>query len=166
MARLPLAEVVAAVEAEGEALRAEFYRPEGPRGRRSSCPVDAEIEERLKAKLQSLVPGKFCGEETAESPGTQAGWTWLVDPHDGTTEFLAGRRGSAISVALLHEGVPVLGVVHAPEPPDRGADTIAWAEGAQLLRNGKPLQVDLSQRKLAPGEFVFATASTVQRPET
>jgi len=166
MSRLPLAEVVAAVEAEGEALRAEFYRPEGPRGRRSSCPVDAEIEERLKKKLQALVPGNFCGEETPESPGTQAGWTWLVDPHDGTTEFLAGRRGSAISVALLHEGVPVLGVVHAPEAPDRGPDTIAWAKGEKLQRNGRPIDVDLSARRLAPGEFVLATASTAQRPET
>src|SRR6185503_10533636 len=63
-------------------------------------------------------------------------------------------------------GAPVLGVVHAPDPPDRGPDTIAWAEGAPLQRNGRPLEVDLSNRKLAQGEFVIATASTVQRPET
>jgi ADP-ribosylglycohydrolase/fructose-1,6-bisphosphatase/inositol monophosphatase family enzyme len=165
MAKLPLAEVIAAVEAEGEALRAEFYRLEGPRGRRSSCPLDAEIEERLKTKLCALVDGAFVGEETAPSAG-RAGWTWLVDPHDGTTEFLAGRRGSAISVALVREGVPVLGVVHAPEAPDRGPDLIAWAEGERLQRNGRPIESDLSARKLAPGEFVLATASTAQRPET
>src|SRR5437762_1675859 len=68
--------------------------------------------------------------------------------------------------ARLREGKPVRGVVHAPDPPDRGPDTIAWAEGAPLQRNGRPLQVDLSQRKLERGEFVLATASTVQRPET
>jgi ADP-ribosylglycohydrolase/fructose-1,6-bisphosphatase/inositol monophosphatase family enzyme len=166
MATLPLSEVIGLVEAEGVRLRAEFFRADGPRGERGNCPVDKEIEERLRTTLRGLVDCAFVGEETGATPGSRAGWTWLVDPHDGTSDFLAGRRGSAISVALLREGVPVLGVVHAPEPPDRGADTIAWAEGAQLQRNGKPLQVDLSQRKLARGEFVFATASTAQRPET
>ena len=59
----------------------------------------------------------------------------------------------------------MLGVVHSPLAPDRGPDTIAWAEGAgPLLRNGKPLNVDLSQRLLAAGEFVFATASSANRP--
>src|SRR5258706_2894670 len=166
MAALPLAEVVRLVEAEGVRLRAEFYRAGGPRGERGNCPLDREIEESLRKGLCGLVDCAFGGEETEGTPGPKGGWTWLVDPDDGTFEFLAGRRGSAISVALLREGVPVLGVVHAPDPPDRGADTIAWAEGAPLQRNGKPLQVDLSQRKLAPGEFVLATASTVLRPET
>src|SRR5438034_462569 len=60
--RLPLAEVIALVEAEGARLRAEFYLPRGPRGERGSAPIDREIEERLRAKLQALVPGTFCGE--------------------------------------------------------------------------------------------------------
>jgi fructose-1,6-bisphosphatase/inositol monophosphatase family enzyme len=161
-----LAAVVGAVEAEGEALRAEFCRPGGPRGRRGTCPLDREIEERLRTKLCGLISCQFVGEEGEASSGPQAGWTWLVDPHDGTFEFMSGRRGSAISVALLREGVPVLGVVHAPDPPDRGPDTIAWAEGARLQRDGRPLEVDLSQRRLAAGEFVLATASTALKPET
>ena len=166
MAALPLQEVIGLVEAEGKRLRAEFYRAEGPRGSRGKCPVDVEIEQELRRKLLTLVDCAFVGEETGASEGPVKGMTWLVDPHDGTFEFTSGRRGSSISVALLREGVPVLGVVHAPEPPDRGPDTIAWAEGAPLQRNGRPLQVDLSHRALAPGEFVLATASTVQRPET
>jgi len=166
MAALPLSEVIGLVEAEGLRLRAEFYRAGGPRGSRGTCPVDKEIEERLREALRRLVDCTFVGEETGSTPGARAGWVWLVDPHDGTFEFNAGRRGSAISVALLREGVPVLGVVHAPDPPERGPDTIAWAEGARLQRNGQPIEVDLSGRKLAPGEFVLATASTVQRPET
>jgi ADP-ribosylglycohydrolase/fructose-1,6-bisphosphatase/inositol monophosphatase family enzyme len=166
MAALPLAEVVSAVEAEGVRLRAEFYRADGPRGQRGSCPIDVEIEQALRKKLCALVDCAFVGEETGSGTGTVKGMTWLVDPHDGTFEYTAGRRGSAISVALLREGKPVLGVVHAPDPPDRGPDTIAWAEGAKLQRNGRPIEVDLSQRTLARGEFVLATASTAQRPET
>src|SRR6185503_13784747 len=166
MGASPLAAVIAAVEAEGKRLLAEFYRAEGPRGSGGKCPVDTEIEQELRRKLLALVDCAFVGEETGTTEGKEKGMAWLVDPHDGTFEFHAGRRGSAISVALLRGGVPVLGVVHAPDSPDRGPDTIAWAEGARLQRNGRPIDVDLSQRKLAPGEFVLATASTMQRPET
>ncbi|OGA76267.1 MAG: hypothetical protein A3G81_23205 [Betaproteobacteria bacterium RIFCSPLOWO2_12_FULL_65_14] len=157
--------VIAAVEEEAELLRAEFYRAEGPRGRRGHCEADREIEERLRAKLQAILPCEFAGEETGMSAGTQPGWTWLVDPHDGTFEFMAGRRGSAVSVALLRGNVPVLGVVCSPMSPDRGSDTIAWAEGAPaILRNGKAVHNDLSQRRLAPGEYVWATASAANKP--
>ena len=67
------------------------------------------------------------------------GFCWVVDPHDGTRAFLEGRRGSAVSIALLRRGEPVLGVVYAPSSPDRGPDMIAWAEGAGITRNGQPV---------------------------
>lgn len=157
--------VVAAVEEEGEQLRAEFYRPDGPRGSRGSAPIDTEIEERLRARLQALVPGAFIGEETGFTKAAGAGqqaWLWLVDPHDGTSAFLQGRRGSAISVALLKDRVPVLGVVCSPLSPDRGRDTIAWAEGmAGVLRNNSPVNALVKKPKL-----VWATASSAQRPQT
>ena len=157
--------VIAAVEAEGERLAAEFLRPEGPRGRRGSAPVDREIEERLRAKLQELLFCRFVGEETGETPGPVPDACWVVDPHDGTFEFTSGKRGSAVSVGLLKNKIPVLGVVHSPLSPDRGPDTIAWAEGAgPIRRNGRALDVDLSQRLLGAGEFVFATSSSALRP--
>jgi ADP-ribosyl-[dinitrogen reductase] hydrolase len=160
-----LAAVIAAVEAEGERLAAEFLRPEGPRGRRGSAPIDQEMEERLREKLQALLPCAFAGEETGISLKEIPDSIWLVDPHDGTFEFTSGKRGSAISVALLKNSIPVLGVVHSPLSPDLGRDTIAWAEGAgPIQRNGKTLSVDLSQRLLAAGEFVFATSSSALRP--
>jgi ADP-ribosyl-[dinitrogen reductase] hydrolase len=162
-----LAQAISAVKAEGVRLREEFYAPDGPRGRRGSCPIDREIEERLQAALQALCPAQFCGEECAASPGSLSGWVWLVDPHDGTFEYTSGRRGSAISVALLREGVPVLGIVHAPDSPDRGSDTIAWTEGAgPILRNGKPVLPSLKNLSLEPGRFVWATASSAFKPET
>lgn len=162
-----LAQAISAVEAEGVRLREEFHAPRGPRGRRGSCPIDREIEERLQAGLQALFPAQFCGEECAMTPGSAPGWVWLVDPHDGTFEYTSGRRGSAISVALVREGVPVLGIVHAPDAPDRGPDTIAWAEGAgPIRRNGKPLNVNLSRDSLQQGSLVWATASSAFKPET
>jgi ADP-ribosyl-[dinitrogen reductase] hydrolase len=166
MSQLPLAEVIAIVEAEGARLRAEFYLARGPRGERGNAPIDREIEERLRAKLQALIPCTFCGEECETVIGAQQGWTWLVDPHDGTSEYTQGRRGSAVSVALLRGNVPVLGVVHSPDSPDRGLDTIAWAEGRPIVRNGRPVPNDLSHQRLEAGSFVLATASSALRPET
>ena len=160
-----LAAVIAAVEAEGRLLAAEFLRPDGPRGRRGSAPIDTEIEERLRDKLQALLPCTFLGEETGISKKENSDSVWIVDPQDGTFEFTSGKRGSSVSVALLKNSKPVLGVVHSPLSPDRGADTIAWAEGAgPMQRNGKPLDVDLSQRLLAAGEFVLVTSSASVRP--
>src|SRR5204863_2038702 len=47
-------------------------------------------------------------------------------------------RGSAVSIALLRHGVPVLGVVYAFSAPDDAGDLIAWAEGCgPVTRNGK-----------------------------
>ena len=160
--------VIRAVEDEAALLAAEFLRPDGPRGRRGSAPVDKEMEERLRERLQALVPCRFIGEETGETAGSShEDSVWIIDPHDGTFEFTSGRRGSAISVGLVRNGHPILGVVCAPLSPDRGRDTIAWAEGAgPILRNGSPVNVDLSQRLLAAGEFVFATASSANRPST
>ncbi|MGQ0653005.1 MAG: inositol monophosphatase family protein [Betaproteobacteria bacterium] len=168
---LPLDKVIAAVEAEGARLRAEFYAPQGPRGRRGSCPADAEIEARLRTALLALIDCAFVGEETPAEAAAPAAAdvvssaTWIVDPHDGTFEFMSGRRGSAISVGLVRDGVPVLGVVHAPDAPDRGPDTLAWAEGCgPLLRNGRPVQNDLSRARLDTDTLAWATASSALKP--
>ena len=158
--------VIAAVEEEARRLREEFLRPEGPRGRRAKAPVDTEIELRLVQALQALVPCAFLGEETGLTPGPQGGWLWLVDPHDGTKQFLEGGGGSAVSVGLLRENVPVLGVVTSPTCPDRGWDTIAWAEGGELTRNGEPVAADLSSRSLTNREIIWVTASAALRPVT
>lgn len=90
---------------------------------------------------------------------------WLVDPHDGTSAFLEGFRGTAVSVALLRVGVPVLGVVHAPLPPDRGSDTIAWSEGMPgVLRDGSILPPSLPEADLTQDAAVFVSQAAPTRP--
>lgn len=129
--------VIDAVTVAGEMIRAEFHRPGGPRGRGGSAPVDSEIECHLRDRLLGMHACGFVGEETGRV-ASPSGDIWVVDPQDGTRDFLAGRRGSAVSVALLRAGRPVLGVVSAPLAPDDGGDLISWAEGAALTRNGAP----------------------------
>ncbi len=159
-----LESVAAMVETEGARLEAEFRRPGGPRGEKKKAPIDDEIERSLCAALQALVPCDFVGEETGRTAGTLEGWYWLVDPQDGTSDFLKGIPGSAISVALLRRAEPVLGVVHSPFSPAGGRDTFAWAEGCGALRrNGAPVPASLAHGRLAAGAKVWVTASAARR---
>lgn len=157
--------IIAAAEAGGRRIAAEFARDGGPRGADGHAPIDEEVEADLRQVLLALLPASWRGEETGGAKMAGSPFCWLVDPNDGTSAFLEGHRGSAVSIALLRDGVPVLGVVHAPCSPDRGPDTIAWAEGLDhLLRNGEPVAQDLSRRDLATGEIVFVSQGAAVRP--
>ncbi|MBV9247818.1 MAG: ADP-ribosylglycohydrolase family protein [Acetobacteraceae bacterium] len=160
-----LPQVIEAVQAAGAMLSAEFCRPQGPRFTdRVTAPVDREIELFLRERLLALLPARFVGEEAGVVTADTNGFCWVVDPHDGTRAFLEGRRGSAVSVALLRQGKPVLGVVFAPLSPDRGPDLIAWAEGVPLTRNGEPVTASLHQRRIEAGDVVFLNHGAWQRP--
>ena len=160
-----LLSVIALVEQAGSWLAAEFSRPDGPRfSDTDTSPIDTEIERFLRERLPALLPARFVGEEEGVLAAEANGYCWVVDPHDGTRAFLEGKRGSAISVALLRQGTPVLGVVYAPTSPDRGPDLIAWAEGSGITRNGKPVTIDLSHRDLTATDVVFMNHGAGQRP--
>ncbi len=157
--------VINLVSQAGTWLADEFSRPGGPRfSHTDSAPIDTEIELFLRDGLTTLLPARFVGEEEGVLAAEANGYCWVVDPHDGTRAFLEGRRGSAVSVGLLRQGVPVLGVVYAPTSPDRGPDMIAWAEGCPITRNGAPVTIDLRQRDLAPADVVFLNHGAGQRP--
>lgn len=131
-------EAAGIVIAAGAMLRAEFHRPGGPRGSGSKAPIDQEIERFLRAELLKLNPCDWRGEELPhETTGHPD--IWIVDPNDGTRAFLRGLRGSAISVALIRHGEPVLGIVYAPTAPDDAGDLFLWAEGMPPIRNGNVL---------------------------
>ncbi len=159
--------VLPAVLRAGDMIRQEFLRADGPRGSGHTAPVDAEIEGFLADALRSTLPVAFVGEELPPVLTDDPSRCWLVDPHDGTSEFLRGARGSSVSVALLRDGVPVLGVVHAPLCPDLGSDLIGWAEGMDhLIRNGAQLRPDQAARELCPQELVLLAYRSYARPAT
>jgi fructose-1,6-bisphosphatase/inositol monophosphatase family enzyme len=177
-----LDQVCSSVTEAGSRLVTERNRPEGRRGASDSAPIDAEIELDLRTALLAAWPARFVGEELGVMPcpahasPEQQRSCWVVDPHDGTRDFLRGLGGSSVSVALLDEGHPVLGVVYAPMPPDRGADLIAWAQGAgPVRRNGVPadsahanalgLAQSLADQQLVSGSCVLMSTSADQRPE-
>ncbi len=74
--------------------------------------VDKESERRLVQRLSALLPesGFLTEEKTTEQ--VEAEYTWIIDPLDGTTNFIHGTPPYAVSIALQHRGVTVLGVVY------------------------------------------------------
>ena len=74
---------------------------------------DEAVEAFLKERLPKLLPGsQFFGEEEAENCDPSRGWVFIVDPIDGTTNFLHMGNHYAISLGAYYEGKPVFGWVY------------------------------------------------------
>lgn len=136
-----LAVALEAASAAGELLRHDFLKPGGPAGRGGHADADVAAEWAIRERVLTATPEwGFRGEETGYGGVAGAEHLWLIDPNDGTAAYLQGYRGSAVSIALLRDGVPVLGVVYAFAAPDNRGDLFAWAEGCgPLRRNGTPV---------------------------
>ena len=77
--------------------------------------ADKNAEDIIKTELQKARPGYgFLGEEGGETKGAQEGRRWIVDPLDGTSNFLHGIPHWSISIGLEAEGEIVAGVVYDP----------------------------------------------------
>lgn len=135
--------IAAAVHA-GAILREEFHRSGGPRGSDGHAPADDVAEAAIHEQLCSAFPDYgYRGEELGfKGAGRDAGrHIWIVDPNDGTNDFLRGYRGPSVSIALISRGHPVLGVVYAYAAPDDAGDLITWAEGSgPVRRNTVPVE--------------------------
>ncbi|HET8648035.1 MAG TPA: inositol monophosphatase family protein, partial [Vicinamibacteria bacterium] len=108
----------------------------------------------------------YLGEETGRGEGEAGSPVWAVDPNDGTRDYLVGRRGSAVSIALLHAGRPVLGVVFAFAYPDGEGDLFTWADGmGPVLRNGAAVQARLPET-LGALDVVLVSSKGDRDPET
>lgn len=90
------------------------------RSKADASPVtdaDEAAEAIIEHHLEVLLPGvPMIGEEAvAGGSKTKPGTTFfLVDPIDGTRDFIAKREGYTVNIALIHEGTPILGVIYAP----------------------------------------------------
>ena len=116
------------------------------------CEIDLEVDAFLQDKLGALDPeAGWLSEETLDdSDRIERRRLWVVDPIDGTRDYLRGRTGWCVSVALVEDRVPVLGVLSAPQ-----RDELWTAErGRGSWRNGVALRV--SPRAELPGARVPA----------
>ncbi len=114
--------------------------------------ADLAVNSFLRIELGKLLPAAgWLSEETADAPHRlERDLLWLVDPIDGTRDYIRGRAGWAVSVALVNAGRPLLGYLDAPA---RGE---FWqAEAGQGSRcNGEILAA--SSRVALPGARVPA----------
>ena len=116
------------------------------------CAADIEVDDFLRRELGALLPAAgWLSEETVDHPERLGkGLCWLVDPIDGTRDFLRGRKGWCVSVALVSSARPLFGMLAAPA---RDEEWIATA-GQGAWRNGERLSA--STRAEFPGSRVPA----------
>lgn len=130
----------AAVEA-GAALKAhrrEWSVIEAELGREVKIEADKRAEALVLAALEKAAPFPVISEEAGWVRGGGAqDYVWAVDPLDGSVNYLRGYPHCAVSIALLHRDVPVLGVVDCFVLGERFTGIVG--EGAWL--NGAPIQV-------------------------
>lgn len=115
--------------------------------------VDREAEARLKDGLLRFIPeAQFIAEETANDYSDIGdGYYWVIDPLDGTTNFLHQLPAYAVSVGLILNKQPVLGLIYEPNRDE----LFCAAKGVGATLNGQPISVskqeDFSKALLATG---------------
>jgi myo-inositol-1(or 4)-monophosphatase len=99
--------------------------------------IDIKVDALLKNRLAAILPqAGWLSEETVDDPARlDTNLLWLVDPIDGTRDYVRGRSGWCVSVALVADGSPVFAVMAAP------AQAKLWvaASGEGVTCNGERL---------------------------
>ena len=106
------------------------------------CDVDLEVDAFLRERLTALDPqAGWLSEETLDvSDRMERRRLWVVDPIDGTRDYLRGRPGWCVSVALVEDRSPVIGVLDAPARGEHwtaGKGLGAWRNGERLRVSGR-----------------------------
>ncbi len=114
---------------------------------------DTKIQEMLFCGLKKIMPeARLVGEEGSSQTLAAEGYSFVVDPIDGTTNFVKDYHHSAISVALLRDGVVEAGAVYNPY-----LDEIFYAvKGCGAFCNGKKISV--SENGLGNALVLFGTS--------
>ncbi|MFO1060069.1 MAG: inositol monophosphatase family protein [Dongiaceae bacterium] len=100
--------------------------------------ADRAVERLIAERLGAAFPDDgFLGEEGVGGGGGAADRLWVVDPIDGTANFVRGRAEWCVSIGLVADGRPALGVIYHP-----AADQLFSAgRGQGARRNGEPIRV-------------------------
>ena len=116
------------------------------------CDIDLEVDNFLREQLIALDPeAGWLSEETAdESDRIERKRVWVVDPIDGTRDYLRGRTGWAVSVALVENRAVKYGVLSAPQREELWSAEAGRGEG-------------LGAHSERPGRAVRATSSPTSR---
>jgi len=138
------AELVALANSLADAARpiaARYFRtPVTVDDKADASPVtiaDREAETAMRTLLDSRVPQHGVFGEEHGAVRTDAEYVWVLDPIDGTKAFITGLPIFGTLIALLHRGVPVLGIIDQPISKERWVGVSG--QGSTL--NGRPIMV-------------------------
>jgi len=139
-----LTNMVKRIALEAGELTLEYYEDAGFVGadeKHDGSPVtiaDQQAEVLIEARLKEILPDvPMIGEELAsrgDADNLEIGeYFWLVDPLDGTKDFIAGGQDYTVNIALIRNQQPVLGVVYAPVrgslyAAHEGGRAVRWSE--------------------------------------
>ena len=153
------AELVALANSLADAARpiaARYFRtPVTVDDKADQSPVtiaDREAETAMRTLLDSRVPQHGVFGEEHGAVRTDAEFVWVLDPIDGTKAFITGLPIFGTLIALLHRGVPVLGIIDQPISKERWVGVVG--QGSTL--NGRPIKV-----RACPGldkAYMYSTA--------
>lgn len=124
--------------------------------------LDLQTDRRIREHLLAAFPDHHVVSEEGDTVWEGQEWTWVVDPIDGTSNFTAGIPWWSVSIALLHDGLPVYGCVEAPPLATRfeaTRDGGATRDGA-AIHVGEP--VDFRSGRNAHVPFIV-TAGALRR---
>lgn len=117
--------------------------------------ADKASEAYIIEQIRKVYPfDGLIAEETAKVEEGTSGYKWIIDPLDGTTNFVHGHPHFCVSIGLMHEGVPIGGVVYAPFYDELFTGQVD--QGAFL--NGRPIQVSTTKtlsRSLVASGFPY-----------
>ncbi|MEZ5710243.1 MAG: histidinol-phosphatase [Blastomonas sp.] len=142
----------ALADAAGEAIR-PFFRSDFTTERKADASPVTEADRAAELAIRAILDKErphdaIIGEEFGEKPG-RSGRTWVLDPIDGTTSFIAGRPIFGTLIAMLADGWPMLGVIDQPVSRERWVG----ATGQPTRFNGMEVRArpcsDLSEAVLA-----------------
>ncbi len=164
MSRDLLAKLSALAESAGREILRHYHPGTAARLKSDHTPVteaDEAAEALILPELARLFPGVPCVAEEACARGSipeirADGRFLLIDPLDGTREFLAGNGEFTVNIALIEAGVPVLGVVHLPA---LAATYAGGPAGASLATGDEAPQPIKARAKPRDGVIVLASRS-------
>ena len=115
---------------------------------------DVRVQALIFQRLKEIHPqAALMGEEDAQHTADLSGDCFIVDPLDGTQNFINGYQHSCVSIGMTRAGEPVLGVVYDPY-----LDELFWAEkGGGAYCNGRPIKT--SAAPLSESVLLFGCSS-------
>lgn len=153
-------EIVRAAGATIERIRGEGFEVEDKGVDDPVTRADRAADQILKRSLLDLHPCGWLSEEsTDDAARLDERFVWVVDPLDGTKEFVMGLPEYSVSVALVENGSVVLGVVHNPVT----AETFVAQRGAGAHRIDRA--GDRARIRVAEGDLLLASRSELRHGE-